>query len=90
MLEKSYKLLEIIWLSNLSLLALLIGQFFGTNKTLSSDPYISPEQEKNRYINELNKTVKSVILEMGPKYGNRQINNEELEHILQSLNMYII
>ncbi|XVN41539.1 MAG: hypothetical protein RCO49_03220 [Rickettsia endosymbiont of Argas persicus] len=73
--------------SNLSLLTLLIGQFFGTNKALSNNPYISPEQEKNRYINELNKTVKSAISEMETKYGKRQITNEELEDILPSLNI---
>lgn len=71
--------------SNLSLLTLLIGQFFGTNKALSNNPYISPEQEKNRYINELNKTVKSVISKMETKYGKRQITNKELEDILPSL-----
>lgn len=73
--------------SNLSLLTLLIGQFFGTNKALSSNPYISPEQEKNRYINELSKIVKSAISEMETKYGKRHITNEELEDILPSLNI---
>ncbi|EER22322.1 MULTISPECIES: hypothetical protein [spotted fever group] len=73
--------------SNLSLLTLLIGQFFGTNKALSNNPYISPEQEKNRYINELNKTVKSAISEMETKYGKRHITNEELEDILPSLDI---
>ncbi|ALN41247.1 hypothetical protein ASQ44_03790 [Rickettsia rhipicephali] len=68
--------------NNLSLLTLLIGQFFGTNKALSSNPYISPEQEKNRYINELNKTVKSALPEMETKY-----TNEELEDILPSLDI---